>query len=257
MHPGATLMGDMPDPRDNIHFVFVRPCFASNLGSSVRVMKNMGFRRLILVQPECEVGVEARAFAMKGAEILDEAEFYPSLEQVAGELGVLVGTTGRFRQGRQRLVECAAFAEEILPQLRGTRVGVVFGSENNGLRRDELRWCQWLMFIPAEPDYPVMNLAQAVAVVAYQLRLALMRSQPRRSRTTASPEQIEALLARMREFLEGAQLPTRVKIGRLMTRLHKIAAASSLEREDVNMLHGLIKELERRLQGPRSGGLRP
>ena len=61
--------------RDNIYFILVRTQFASNLGSTVRVMKNMGFENLILVQPECEVGMEARSFAMKGSDILDRAVF--------------------------------------------------------------------------------------------------------------------------------------------------------------------------------------
>ena len=72
--------------RTNIHFVLVRTQFASNLGSTVRVMKNMGIGNLILVQPECEVGMEARSYAMRGADILDQALFYPSLEAVGEKL---------------------------------------------------------------------------------------------------------------------------------------------------------------------------
>lgn len=238
----------MRDPCGNIVFVLVRTCFASNLGSIVRVMKNMGFRELILVQPLCEVGIEARSFAMKGADILDRARFFPSLEAVQEELGILVGTTGRLREGTQRLVDCPTFAREVLPQLAGRRIGLVFGSEDNGLRREELRLCQWLVSIPTAREYPVMNLAQAAAVVAYQLRLELVGRKPAAPRAAAAPEQVESLLERTRSFLERAGLPTRLAVPRLMARLRKIAVRARLEREDVNMLHGLLKELERRLE---------
>ncbi|GAB4253210.1 MAG: RNA methyltransferase [Acidobacteriota bacterium] len=238
----------MSDPLRNIVFVLVRTCFASNLGSTVRVMKNMGFRELILVQPLCEVGIEARSFAMKGADILDRARFLPSLEAVQDELGILVGTTGRLREGTQRLIDCPTFARDVLPDLAGRRIGMVFGSEDNGLRREELRLCQWLVSIPTAREYPVMNLAQAAAVVAYQLRLELVGKKGEAPRSAATPEQVESLLERTQAFLENARLSTRVSVPRLMARLQKIAARSRLEREDVNMLHGLLKELERRLE---------
>jgi TrmH family RNA methyltransferase len=239
----------MANPKEEIVFVLVRTQFASNLGSTVRVMKNMGFTRLALVRPECEVGIEARSFAMKGADILDRAEFYPSLGAAAAKLGLLIGTTGRFREGTGRLISPVQMGEELLPQPAGNAVGIVLGSEDNGLRRDELRLCQWLVQIPTSPEYPVMNLAQAAAIIAYQLHISFDQRSPRASRARATPRQVQSVMQRLSGFLERAELPTRVSPDRIMLRFHKMAARAELEREDLNMLHGVIKELEKKLGG--------
>lgn len=235
--------------RENIHFVLVRTQFASNLGSTVRIMKNMGFQNLVLVRPECEVGMEARSYAMKGADILDSAEFYPTLDAVAEKLGLLIGTTGRYRDKKPGLVSCQGMVDEILPKFGSSTVGIVLGSEDNGMRREELRLCQWLVEIPTASDYPVINLAQAAAIVAYQLNLGLSRHEERATLNLASVEELDSLMNRTEEALQTMDLPTRLSIPRLMQRLHKIAGRAELETEDVNMLHGLIRELEKKFTG--------
>lgn len=239
----------MSNPKDRIAFILVRTQFASNLGSTVRVMKNMGFSRLILVRPECEVGIEARSFAMKGAEILDQARFAPDLSAAARDVGVLVGTTGRFRGGSARLMSCPQLVDDLLPRLADTEVGIVLGSEDNGLRREELRLCQWLVQIPTGSDYPVINLAQAAAIVAYHLHLGLSRDSGRVSARPAPAEEIESLILRVDDVLGRMRIPGRISRERLLGRLRKIAARAQLERADVNLLHGLVKQLQRDL-GP-------
>jgi TrmH family RNA methyltransferase len=232
--------------RDNIHFILVRTQFASNLGSTVRVMKNMGFHHLVLVQPECEVGLEARSFAMKGAEILDNAIFRPSLEDAAQELSFLIGTTGRFKGRKRRLISCRALSEEILPRCSPANLGIVIGSEDNGLRREELRLCQWLVEIPTGSDYPVINLAQSAAIVAYELNLGLSHHARSDTLNLADPEELASLMLHVEKTIEALALPVRLSVQRLMQRVRKIASRAQLESEDINMLHGLLKELQRR-----------
>jgi TrmH family RNA methyltransferase len=234
--------------RDNIHFILVRTQFASNLGSAVRVMKNMGFGKLILVQPECEVGIEARSFAMKGAEILDGASFRPSLEEAAQDLSFLIGTTCRFKGKKPRLVTCRKLVESVLACCASANVGIVLGSEDNGLRREELRLCQWLVEIPTGSDYPVLNLAQAAAIVAYELNLGLSDQAPSDALCQASQAELEALMSHIERTVEALALQVRLSVSRLMQRIRKIAVRAQLEREDINMLHGLLKELENRIR---------
>ena len=94
------------------YFILVRTQFASNLGTSVRILKNMGFDRLILIEPECEVGVEARARAMKGAELLDGARFYPSLLEAGRGIPQLVAATAR-TGFRSKPLSCRLFTETV------------------------------------------------------------------------------------------------------------------------------------------------
>jgi TrmH family RNA methyltransferase len=232
--------------RDNIHFILVRTQFASNLGSTVRVMKNMGFHNLVLVQPECEVGMEARSFAMRGAEILDRALFSPTLEEAAENLSFLVGTTGRFKGQKPRLITCRQLVEDVLSSCASANLGVVLGSEDNGLRREELRLCQWLVEIPTGSDYTVLNLAQAAAIVAYELNLGMEgRETSEDTLQLAGAQELESLLNHFRETVDLLSPNIRLSTNRLMQRVRKIASRAHLEREDINMLHLLLKELDR------------
>lgn len=217
-----------------------------NLGSAVRVIHNMGFDSVAMVQPRCEVGMEARSFAMKGAKLLDSACFYPSLEAASGQLSVLVGTSGRLSNDYPRLSSCRHFVETILPELAMGPVGIVFGSEDNGLSREELSFCQWLIEITTSSRYPVINLAQAVAIVAYEMNLGLQENVFRSSSREADSSEILNLLGRIEGVVGQLDLPTRVSSQRLMHRIQKIISRTPLEREDVRMLHGLLRHIQKR-----------
>jgi TrmH family RNA methyltransferase len=217
----------------------------------------MGFSRLILVEPECEVGVEARAYAMKGAEILDRAVFLPSLSAALSHLSLLVATTGRFREPKPSLLDCRPFALRLARDFTSAPVGIVFGSEENGLSREELQLCHWMLRIPTDSDYPVMNLAQAVAVVAYELNTALAGTgdngelwdggpDPMLHEATAS--ETLAFLQFVERYLERVELPEDVKIDKVMRRVRRIAARSRLEKEDINLLRGLLLRFRPRCQ---------
>ncbi|MGH9340860.1 MAG: RNA methyltransferase [Acidobacteriota bacterium] len=235
--------------KENVCFILVRTKFAFNLGLAVRAMKNMGFEKLILVQPECEVGVEARSRAMRGAEILDRAALYPSLAAAAAEVGLLVGTSGRFGEGKKNVTSCRDLAEEVLPRYQTSSVGIAFGSEENGLNREEIKLCQWLVEIPTGSAYSSLNLAQAVIVVAYELHLASMAAADPKSQPAllhlADAEQVRGLIEHVRQSLESVELPPKISVTRLMKRLSRILGRAQLEQEDVNLLHGLLSELDK------------
>ncbi|RPJ59251.1 MAG: TrmJ/YjtD family RNA methyltransferase [Acidobacteria bacterium] len=231
--------------KDNVHFILVRTRFASNLGSSARAIKNMGFSNLVLVEPECEVGVEARAYAMKGDEILDAAVFLPSLDEAARRLGYLVGSTGRFREPKPSLVDLRTFVQNLGERFSSSSVGVVFGSEENGLSREELRLCQWLIRIPTDSDYPVMNLAQAVAVVAYEFNLTLSDGSGKEQLLhEAGGEENESFLLFLEKVLQTTAFPEHVRIEKIMKRLRRIAARARLEKEDIDLLRGVLTRFQ-------------
>jgi TrmH family RNA methyltransferase len=239
---------------ESVFFVLVRTRFASNLGAAARVMKNMGFENLVLVQPLCEVGVEARAMAMKGAEIVDHAEYYPDLEAAARHLNLLVGSTGRFTPGKPLLTDCRLLAREIVPRYAASsRIGIAFGSEDNGLSREELRLCQWMVRIPTAPEYPVLNLAQSVGIVAYELLMAAREQESKPAPDflhLANGDEVHSLMSHLQRALENLNLPLHISIPRLLKRLAKIAGRARLEKEDVNLLHGLLTEVDRKINGP-------
>jgi tRNA/rRNA methyltransferase len=181
---------------------------------------------------------------MKGADILDQATFIPSLEEASRKLSFLIGTTGRFQGRKTNLISCRALGRDVLSRCTSANLGIVLGSEDNGLRRRELKLCQWLVEIPTGSEYPVINLAQAAAIVAYELNLNFRDQKSSDEVSQASPEEMDSLMDHIERTLDILHLNVRLSTSRLMQRIRKIAARAQLEREDINMLHGLLKALD-------------
>jgi tRNA/rRNA methyltransferase len=154
----------------------------------------------------------------------------------------LAGTTGRFEEGSGRSASCRRFAEQVLPRLASVPVGIVFGPEDNGLRRSELRLCQYLLSIPSGSDYAVMNLSQAVAVVAYELQLALeQKGSQLPADDGVEAGQVQGLLQELEGWLDSRPLPPHLSPQRLMHRLRSLAARTPLQPEDLKMLRQLLR----------------
>lgn len=155
--------------------ILVRPREEGNIGAVARAMANMGLKRLILVEPAPSLGGVARGFGVGGWEILDRVERAASLQAAAASFGRLVGTSSRRQRPlrRSRIVTARQLPEILAGDPSGTRTALVFGSEDNGLERRELEICDPVVAVPTASAHPTLNLAQAVLVVAYELRIAI------------------------------------------------------------------------------------
>lgn len=152
----------------NMRIVLVETAGERNLGSVARVMKNFGLSELWLVNPQCDrLSEEARNMAVHAPEILENARVVDNLPQAIAECQRTVATAGRIDQGELRV-------SDPIPSLSWlTQVdnsAIVFGAEDRGLSNREIQYCQQVMRIPVHPDYPSLNLAQAVGICCYQLR---------------------------------------------------------------------------------------
>ncbi len=144
------------------------PAGALNVGAVARVMQNMGLRDLVLVAPRCDWrGAQARLLAVRGAVLLEQARVVSSLAEAVAGCQRVLGTAGRVDRGDRPVVEPVAGLTWLLAAPQGA---LVFGREDRGLSNAELRCCQQLLTIPTDPAYPSLNLAQAVAICAYQAR---------------------------------------------------------------------------------------
>ncbi len=177
----------MPSPLDVIRIVLVEPSGALNVGSVARVMKNMGLRRLVLVQPHCDwLGAEARQMAVHAPEVLMDAMVVPTLPAALQGCQRAIATVGRDRHETQPPLELprhalpwliASGADQTGTDQTGTdqtvtdavQSALIFGPEDRGLNNTELQYAHRLVRIPSDPAYPSLNLAQAVAICAYEL----------------------------------------------------------------------------------------
>ncbi|HMP01205.1 MAG TPA: RNA methyltransferase [Gemmatales bacterium] len=166
--------------RERCQVVLVRPAVAGNIGATARVMANFGLERLVLVAPEARpVDAQARSLATHGEGVLEAARCVDRLEEAIAECGLVIATSaavgGLFRA--QTVTTPRELMPMVVRDLDQTQVALVFGPERTGLRTDEVSRCHHLIHIPAAPEYPVLNLAQAVAICLYELHMADLERQ--------------------------------------------------------------------------------
>jgi len=133
----------------------------------------MGLTNLTLVNPSRYPSAEATERASKAADILAEAEVHNNIADAISDCRLIIGASVRTRTLPSRLVTPRELAEKVKNHPENMPVAIMFGTENSGLTNDELHLCHYQVYIPTNPDYSSLNLAQAVQLISYELRLAL------------------------------------------------------------------------------------
>lgn len=224
-----------------MRFVLCRPSHPGNIGAAARAIKAMGFSDLRLVAPERFPAPEAEWMATHANDVLQAAEVCPSLEEAIAGCVAAFALSARPREWSPQVLDvrtAAMRAAEI-----GNGVAFVFGSEAAGLTNEEMFACQFLVHIPASKAFSSLNLAQAVQVVAYELRMCTDPSMPfARVEKLATVQDREGLYRHLEEAAvrSGFMTPT----SRLQERWRRLfSRVPGLEREEVNILRGLLKAL--------------
>jgi tRNA/rRNA methyltransferase len=224
-----------------IRIVLCRPSHPGNIGAAARAMKTMGLTDLRLVAPERFPAKEAEWMATNAVDVLEMAGIHENLLDSIKDCTAAFALSARGREWSPQVLDvrtAAARASEI----EGP-VAFVFGNETAGLTNDEMFACQHLVHIPANPEFSSLNLAQAVQVVAYELRMARDVAIPfARVEKRATVEDLEGLFAHLEEaaVASGFMTPS----SRLRERWRRLfSRVPALEREEVNILRGLLKAL--------------
>jgi tRNA/rRNA methyltransferase len=234
-------MADISAGPSRARIVLCRPSHPGNIGAAARAMKTMGLADLRLVAPERFPAPEAEWMATHGADVLAAARVHATLEEAIADCVAAFALTARPREWSPQVLpvrEAAARAAAL-----DAPVAFVFGSESAGLTNEEIFACQFLVHIPADPAASSLNLAQAVQVVAYELRMARDTSVPAmRTEMLATVQDLEGLYGHLEEAAResgfmGPGSKLRERWRRLFSRV------PGLEREEVNILRGLLKAL--------------
>lgn len=240
------------DALARLRVVLVAPQHPGNVGAAARAMKVMGVSDLALVAPRDFPCPEADARASGAGDVLSAAQVCTTLDQAIGDCALVVGASARARRTAWPVLDARTAAGEALGGARaGRRVAVVFGSERAGLSNDELDRCQIHLRIPTNPTYASLNLAAAVQVVCYELRMASGDGAPA---TAIGAPAGEAVTARDMEGLydhwadvlaaSGFLDPHEPKL--LMRRLRRLFNRASPDRTELNILRGALRSLDPR-----------
>ena len=160
---------------ENIRIILVETSHAGNIGSVARAMLNMGLNDLWLVNPQCDIDDDALNLACHAESVVKNANITASLTEALEGVNYIVATSARVRRFNLPLHDIKSTAETMIAQSRaGYKTAIIFGRERTGLYNDELLMCHAHAYIPTNPEYNSLNLAQAVQVVSYELRQAML-----------------------------------------------------------------------------------
>jgi len=240
---------------DSLRIVLVGTQHPGNIGSAARAMKTMGLSRLMLVAPQRFPDREAYALAAGANDLLDVAEIHPSLASAVADCHLVLASTARHRtvpmpeltprEGAQRLLAAQATGE----------VALVFGRERTGLENDELQLCHAAITIPANPNYSSLNLAAAVQVLAYELRVARLAQAPTVQSAVAELDDLPAAHGEMESFFAhlGALLDDidfhKGKAPDMVTqRLRRLFLRAQPDPRELRILRGIFSDTQRLLR---------
>jgi TrmH family RNA methyltransferase len=229
-----------------VEIVLVRPSRPANVAAACRAMKNMGLRTLCLVEPSAGLDDrEARSLAYGAWEILDGARRASSLMEAVSASVAVVGTTGRAVPGAwtpRRL------AEEADGLAGGGTLSLVFGSEASGLPGVEANVCHALVHVPTDAAHPSLNLAQAVLLLAYEMRLAALAGPSEAGRTAGRAErapagEVEQAVSDLRGALLEIGYLDPQRPDRVLTELRRLIARAGPTHREIVLLRGLARQV--------------
>ena len=229
----------------NIVVVLHRPQKLVNIAGAVRAMMNMGLEQLRLVQPAEYDPHDIAGIAHRSAGLLAAATIHPTLDAALADAVYVVGTSSRQREAGPGAATPRDLAPELLARAGDGPVALLFGPEDNGLSNAELDRCQRLLVIPTERGYASLNLAQAVLLVAYELRLAGETADrlPKGERATpATAGQLEDLFAALERALWGIEFFKSRQSAAMMRTLRGLAHRAEPDARETALLKAIALE---------------
>jgi TrmH family RNA methyltransferase len=237
---------------DRIRIVLVETTQPGNIGSSARAMKTMGLSRLHLVAPRLFPHPEAIALASGADDVLAQARIETTLDAAIGDCHFLIGASARRRGVSLPELSPREAATALVREAAHGEVAVLFGTERTGLSNDELQRCHACVRIPANPAYSSLNLAQAVQILCYELRLASGMDEAGNAVAGAASVERPANDAEMEGLFRHLDEALRIidfhkgKDGRTITRrLRRLFLRAAMSEREVAILHGILADVER------------
>jgi tRNA/rRNA methyltransferase len=236
---------------DCIRIVLSRPSHPGNIGAAARAMKTMGLSQLVLVQPKHFPDPQADAMAAAARDILERARICETLEEALEDTVFATAMTAR----RRELASEPLWARDAAAELEATahqgEVALVFGNETAGLSNDEVALCARWAQIPTAPECSSLNLAQAVQVMCYELRLAAggPGDLPKihGAGQAATNGEVEGLLKHLERAVIASGFLDPAQPRRFMPRMWRLFSRARMEKEEVAILRGVLTEFEKKI----------
>lgn len=241
---------------EKIRIILVNTSHPGNIGSAARAMKTMGLTQLILVSPKIFPDPKAVEMSVHAQDILDNARVTTSLQEALAGCHLAIGASARSRALAIEPLEPKACAEKIIQALTPStppttsHVALVFGREHAGLTNEELLCCHYHVNIPSNPEYSSLNLAAAVQVLSYELRLAYLQgcqqaeNHLRQATPKATIDDVEQFYTHLEMILSQLHFLKKENPA-LMPKIRRIFNRIQLEKPEVHILRGILTTIQR------------
>ena len=234
------------DLLSRVRVVLVEPQHPGNIGAAARAMKTMGLSDLALVRPEKFPHLQAAAMAVGATDLLDSAVVHPDLATAVADCGLVVGCSARLRSLPHNTRTPRELAARLAGEIGG-RIALVFGPERVGLSNTDLELCHELVSIPANPEFRVLNLAAAVQILCYELRIAAS------AELAGAPEhmpveqgEMELFFAHLERVLVELKFLNPKHPRQLMRRLRRLYGRAAPDENEMHILRGILAAMQGR-----------
>lgn len=235
----------------NIRIVLVETSHTGNMGSVARAMKTMGLTNLYLVNPLVKPDSQAISLAAGASDVIGDAVIVDSLDEAIAGCSLVVGTSARSRTLPWPMLDARECGVKCVEEGAQAPVAIVFGRERVGLTNDELQKCHYHVAIPANPDYSSLNLAMAVQILAYEVRMAFLQSdrveQPQYEEIPYPlVDDLERFYQHLEQMMVNSGFIRQSNPGQVMSKLRRLYTRARPERDELNILRGMLSSFEKK-----------
>ncbi len=240
----------------SIRIVLVNPSHPGNIGAVARAMKTMELQNLYLVKPKHFPDVDATARAAGADDILENAVIVDLLADALKGSSVVFGTSVRNRALSLPKLQVKDAAQVIIKEAQTHTVAIVFGRENNGLSNEELEQCNYHLYIPTNPEFYSLNLAAAVQLVAYEIKMA---RQPNPvniemvitdldTQELANAEEMQSFYQHLQQVLAAIKFLDLKNPRKVLSRLKLLFNRARVQKNEINILRGILTAIQSKLK---------
>jgi len=236
-----------------IRIVLVNTSHPGNIGGAARAMKNMGLAELYLVEPREYPAPRAVWRAAGARDVLANAKIVGSVDEAIKDCGLVIGTSARERRIPWPLINPRECGDKIWQEARSHNVALLFGREDRGLTNSELQKCHYHVHIPSNPDYSSLNLATAVQVLSYEIRMASLARKDGNlpemnewDQPLATAGELELFHDHLATTMADLKFYDPDNPKQLLTRMRRLFNRTRMDKMEVSMLRGLLSAAQRK-----------
>lgn len=245
---------------DHIQIVLVETSLPANIGSAARAMKTMGLSHLRLIEPKHPLDEDAFALSAGAKDLLENAKTFATFDEAVADCQLVIGTSARLRHLQSTLIEPRICGELVVKRAEQGKVALVFGRERAGLTNEELLKCHYHLNFPTNPEYGSLNLAMAVQLATYEVRMAYLSNQQAventqnfaKHRPLAEAEKDYPNAEALEHFYQHTERLYKalgfIRNDAVMLKLRRLYQRAELETNELNLLRGMLTSVENSLK---------